>query len=78
MNLPNVTIQLIHQLMAEHVTAGGRVDQVEETRPEYTEWRFHYDLRLPVSDRRIYLETVLDQAEDIDDCTIWIVNMKDE
>jgi len=77
-NLPNIGMRLVHQLMAEHVRSGGDIDQVEETRLEYIGWRFHYDLRIPIVDRRVYIETVLDQAEDLEDCTIWVVNMHDQ
>ncbi|MEP0842982.1 MAG: hypothetical protein HRF43_09750 [Phycisphaerae bacterium] len=76
-NLPGITQRLIHELMIEYVAAGGEIDQVAETRPEYVAWRFHYDLRLPISGRRVYIETVLDQADGPEDSTIWIVNMHD-
>ncbi|HEY7116469.1 MAG TPA: hypothetical protein VH475_07785 [Tepidisphaeraceae bacterium] len=77
-NLPNVGVRLIHELMAHHVASGGRIDQTEETRPEYVAWRFHYDLRMPISNRRVYIETVLDQTDDLEDCTIWVVNIHDQ
>jgi hypothetical protein len=77
-NLPNMTAKLIHQLMVEYVMSGGQIHQVEETRPEYVAWRFHYDLRLPISNRRVYIETALDDADDPEDCTIWVVNMHDQ
>jgi hypothetical protein len=76
-NLPNVGVKLIHELMASHVAGGGEIDQVLERRPEYVSWRFHYDLRMPVSNRRVYVETVFMDEPDPDDCTIWIVNMHD-
>jgi len=64
--------------MRKHVLAGGKIDQVEEKRPEYVTWRFHYDLRLPISGRRVYIETVLDQADEIEDCTIWVVSIHEK
>ncbi|HOB73401.1 MAG TPA: hypothetical protein PKG54_02645 [Phycisphaerae bacterium] len=64
--------------MAEYVASGGEIDQIEETRPEYVACRFHYDLRLPIGERRVYIETVLDEADEPEDCTIWVVNMHDE
>jgi hypothetical protein len=76
--LENVGVQLVHVAMQEYVKAGGKIDQVEERRPEYFSWRFHYDLRLPISGRRVYVETVLDQAKEIEDCTIWVVNIHDK
>jgi hypothetical protein len=77
-NLPNVGAKLIHEAMIEHVKAGGEIDQVVERRPTWIEWKFHYDLRLPVSDRRIYIETVFEHESCLDDCTIWIVNIHDQ
>jgi hypothetical protein len=74
-HLPNVAAELIHQLMIEHVREGGKIDQVVETREEYEWWKFHYDLRLPISGQRIYIETVFDNKEDDEDCVIYIVNI---
>jgi hypothetical protein len=51
----------INRLMYEHVLGGGEVDQVRETREEYRdEHGFHYDFRLQVGERWIYIETTLD------------------
>jgi hypothetical protein len=75
--VPNATTKGIHQAMRDHVVTGGEIDQVEETRDEYLHWRFHYDLRLPVSGLRVYIETVLDE-DDPDDPFIWIVNIHPE
>jgi hypothetical protein len=77
-NLPNVGVRLVHELMIRHVQSGGKIDQVEETRDAYLMWRFHYDLRLPISSRRVYIETVLYHVDDVEDCTIWVVNMHDQ
>jgi hypothetical protein len=74
-HLPNVGVRLIHELMQRHAEGGGKIDQVAETRPEYTGWKFHYDLRLPISGQRIYIETVFDDCEDLDRCTIYVVNI---
>jgi hypothetical protein len=55
--------------MHEYVEAGGAIDEVAETRPEWTAARFHYDLRLEFQDLRLYLETVLvfENPDDADD-----------
>jgi hypothetical protein len=74
-HLPNIGKKLIHELMHEHVVRGGPIDQVEEKREEYVWWRFHYDLRLPISGQRIYIETVFDDHPDPEDCTIHVVNI---
>jgi hypothetical protein len=77
-NLPNVNARQVHQLMIAHVASGGEIDQVEERRPEYVAWKFHYDLRLPISGRKLYIETVFEQADDPEDCTIHVVNVHDQ
>jgi hypothetical protein len=51
--------RLVAQLMFRHVAAGGVIDQVPERRPEWSDYDFHYDLRLPIAGRLIYVETVL-------------------
>ena len=57
------------------VEAGGEVDQVVETRPEWLMHSHHYDLRPTVAGRKLYVETRL-LADDPDDPTIFIVNIK--
>ena len=59
-NLGNFTQKAVGRLMYEYVLAGGEIDQVEETREEYRDTDpFHYDFRLGVASRLIYVETVL-------------------
>ena len=59
-NLGNFTQRVVGRLMYEHVLAGGEIDQVQETREEYRDSDpFHYDFRLPIGGRLIYIETVL-------------------
>jgi hypothetical protein len=79
-NLEGLTVQGIGQLMFEHVSAGGEIDEVEETRPQ---WRvdcpFHYALRFALPDgRRAYVETILDMGKEPDDSTINVVSIHDE
>ena len=74
--LPGYTAELVNELMHLHVERGGRVDQVVERRPEYVSYRCHYDLRLPLSARRIYIETVLIE-DDHPDPTIHVVSIHD-
>ena len=45
-NLPEFRLKALAQLMNEHVCAGGVIDQVRETRPEWNDWPFHFDFRL--------------------------------
>ncbi|MBI4614497.1 MAG: hypothetical protein HY720_12875 [Planctomycetes bacterium] len=73
-NLPGWGITAIVQLMWQWVDRGGEVDRVEETKEEYRDkWTHHYDLRIPVKDRRVYVETRLD----IEDKVAYVVNVHD-
>ena len=74
-NLPNVTTKLIHEEMVKHANSNRKIDQTPETRPEYSSWPFHYDLRISIFGRRVYIETRFDQEQDLEDCTIWVVNV---
>ncbi|MEX2216775.1 MAG: hypothetical protein WD768_21855 [Phycisphaeraceae bacterium] len=76
-HLTDVDARDVNELMAGHVQAGGKIDQVEERRAEYLDFRFHYDFRLKIGERRVYIETILDEREDAEDCTIWVVNIHD-
>ena len=41
-----IALNDIGRLMHEYVAAGGEIDEVRETRPEWcSEHKFHYDLR---------------------------------
>jgi hypothetical protein len=57
----------------------GSIDEQVEKRPEYVSFGFHYDLRLKIDDRLIYVETVLfcDDADNPDDPRILIVSVHD-
>jgi hypothetical protein len=66
----------IAKLMCEHVQAGGTVDQVPETRPEWNDRPFHYDLRIAVAGRLIYVETILID-DDPTDPVIRVVSIHD-
>ncbi len=62
--------------MYQHVDSGGDIDQVRETRQQWMDSRFHYDFRVNVEGRRIYVETIL-LGEDPDDPEIQVVNIHD-
>ena len=49
----------IKRLMYEYVAAGGEIDEVRETRDEWTEHEFHHDLRFTIHDIPVYIETRL-------------------
>lgn len=76
-NIPNVTTKLVHELMVKHAESTPKIDQIPETRPEHSHCPFHYDLRISIFGRRIYIETVFDREQDLEDCTIWVVNIHD-
>lgn len=72
-----LTERAFSQKMWEHVVTGGRIDEVRETREEYSEHEFHHDLRFDVMGRATYVETRLLMEHDIDDTTIHVVNVHD-
>jgi hypothetical protein len=72
-----VTQRAFSRLLWEYVNGGGRIDEVRELRQEYSEHEFHYDLRLPVGGRAVYVETRLIIERDINDTTIHVVNVHD-
>jgi hypothetical protein len=72
--LPNLTLKGIAELMYQHLDSGGEIDQVKETREQWLDFKFHYDFRLTISGRPIYVETVL-LNEDPDDPEIQVVNI---
>lgn len=50
----------IKRLMYEYVAAGGEIDEVREHREGWKdEHEFHYDLRLSIHDKQVYIETRL-------------------
>jgi len=75
-NLSGFTLKSPAKLMNDHVCAGGEIDQVRETRPEWNDWPFHYDFRLSWEDRRLYIETLL-VDDDPSDPYLRIVRIKD-
>jgi hypothetical protein len=75
-NLEGATTRAVAEMMFEHVVSGGEIDQVKESRLEWTEQRFHYDFRISVGDRLIYVETVLIE-DDPQDPIIHVVSIHD-
>ncbi|MEO8494170.1 MAG: hypothetical protein ABI614_03805 [Planctomycetota bacterium] len=57
--LSNISLKEIGRLMHEYVEAGGEIDEVPETRPEWSDYEFHYDLRFTIQDTRVYIESRL-------------------
>ena len=73
-NLDGYTTRAVGEEMFRHVEAGGFIDQVRETRREWTEHRFHYDFRIPIAGRLIYFETIL-MDDDPEAPTIHVVSI---
>ncbi len=67
----------IGRLMCEYVNGGGEIDEVRETRPEWSDYEFHYDLRLPIDGKPVYIESRLEFRVPLvpDDSRIIVVNV---
>ncbi len=75
-NLEGMTTRFVAEMMFEHVFSGGEIDQVKESRSEWSEQDFHYDFRISIEGRLIYVETVLIE-DDPDDPIINVVSIHD-
>jgi hypothetical protein len=75
-NLEGVTTRAIGEELFRHLNAGGEVDEVKEMRPEWSEFRFHYDFRVSIEGRLLYIETILVE-DDPHDPTIHVVSIHD-
>ena len=74
--LPGLRYREINQLIRQYVEAGGEIDQVREHRPDYNDRDYHYDLRLQVTGRLVYIETIL-VDDNPRDPTVRVVNIHD-
>lgn len=74
--LEGLTTKEVGRLMYEYVQRGGGIDEQCETR-EWLEGEFHYDLRFPIGERWIYIETLL-FVDDPEDPTIGVVSIHDK
>jgi hypothetical protein len=58
--LENIPVRELAQLLHEYVESGGKIDEVRETRDEWSDkFEYHYDLRLLVRSKPVYVETRL-------------------
>ena len=75
--LNNISLKEIGRLMYEYVEAGGEIDEVRESRPEWHDYEFHYDLRFTIQDKPVYIETRLNYQLPLvpDQSTILVVNI---
>ena len=73
----NITLTEIARLMFEYVKGGGEINEVPETRPEWADYEFHYDLRFTIQDKPVYIESRLDYRVPVvpDESSILVVNI---
>jgi len=71
-----VNLKAVAKAMHDFLAGGGVIDQVKETRPEWNMWPYHYDFRIELAGKAIYIETLL-QDDDQNDPTIQIVSIHD-
>jgi hypothetical protein len=74
--LSDMPLRAIAEQLYNHVAGGGEIDQVHERRPERNDRDFHYDLRLEIGGRALYVETLL-LDDDPNDPTIYVVSVHD-
>lgn len=74
--LPALSLRDVAKAMHDHVVAGGVVDRVPETRPEWNDREAQYGFRLSLAGRAVYIETVL-VDDNPDDPTLPIVSIHD-
>jgi hypothetical protein len=75
-NLEGCTARSVAEEMFRFFAAGGEIDQIAETRPQWSEHRFHYDFRMDIGGRLLYIETILVE-DDPNDPTIHVVSIHD-
>ena len=76
--LDGIGLTDIKRLMYEFVASGGEIDEVRETRPEWSDlYEFHHDLRFAIQDKPVYIETRLHCRTPFvpDDAWILVVNI---
>ena len=75
--LRNILLREIGRQMHEYVAGGGEIDEVRETRPEWSHYEFHYDLRFTIDNKPVYIETRLEYHVPLvpDDSRIIVVNV---
>ena len=76
--LGNMTVKKIGRLMHDHVVAGGGIDEVPETRQEWSsQYEFHHDIRLTIHNKSVYIETRLNYRLPVvaDESWILVVNI---
>jgi hypothetical protein len=62
-------------LMIDHLESGGRLDRVDETRPEWNCHKFHFDLWPEVAAGELYVESRFFDDPDLDKREIIVVSV---
>jgi hypothetical protein len=75
-NLGGLTLKDVAKALNDFLQRGEVIEQLPETRPEWSMWPFHYDFRVQLAGREVYIETIL-QDDDPNDPTIHIVSIHD-
>ena len=75
-NLEGWATRALGEEMSCHFDTGGEIDQVRETRPEWSERSYRYEFRIQIGDRLIYIETILVE-DDPNDPTVHVVSIHD-
>ena len=76
--LYSIALRDISRLMFQFVSGGGEIDEVAETHSEWSDrYDFHYDLRLPIHGKIVYVETRLNYRLPVvaDESWILVVNV---
>ena len=65
-NLEGWTTRAVAEELCRFLDRGGEIDQTPETRSEWRQWQFHYDFRIEIGGRLLYIEALLieDDPED--------------
>ncbi len=74
----DLPLRELKRLMHLHVAGGGDIDEVPETRAEWSEqYAFHHDLRVTIQGKAVYFETRLHYRTPLvpDDSWILVVNV---
>ncbi len=63
-------------LMIKYLSSGGRLDRVDEDRPNWRHlWRFHFDLWPELTAKELYVETRFVDDPDLDQREIIVVSV---
>src|SRR5438128_12002476 len=73
-NLAGMTLKDVAKALHQFLAGGGVIDQQPERRAEWSAWPYHYDFRLQLAGRDVYIETIL-QDDDPKETTIHIVSI---